>query len=376
MAKSNKNHHLEERNGCWYFRSMVNGKRNFVMLSTSVLDARRKRDQMLSNPAEDPPPNSVSPSCSTITQNQANLFGEVTVAWAKAQENRIAKNQLKSTTWRDWRCILNSKILPMWGNTPIQNINITAIEDFVESLTCGPKRVNNILVPLRAIFKFAKRKGFISDNPLIYIENLKVEQDDIYPLTIGEITILLRTISQHYRNFLTVAVFTGMRFGEMAALKWKNVDFSRKIIRVRETRVYGEEGRPKTAKSKRDIDMLPHVLVAMQNQKLASEKGEYVFRDQLGNLMTTDHFREVIWKPALEKAGIKYRPPMQTRHTFATLMIDAGEDLGWVKQMMGHSSLQMIYTRYYSWVKKVTRDDGKAFLANASTAELVQAIHG
>ena len=58
------------------------------------------------------------------------------------------------------------------------------------------------------------------------------------------------------RGFFEVEFFTGMRAGEMSALKWKNVDFKRKIIKVVETRVYGEEGRPKIYSSYRDIDML------------------------------------------------------------------------------------------------------------------------
>jgi integrase len=64
---------------------------------------------------------------------------------------------------------------------------------------------------------------------------------------------------------------------------------------------------------------------------------------------------------ALEKAGFDYRPPRQTRHSFATMMISAGEELGWVQHMLGHSSLQMIFQKYYIWIPKSTRSDGKAF---------------
>jgi hypothetical protein len=70
--------------------------------------------------------------------------------------------------------------------------------------------------------------------------------------------------------------------------------------------------------------------------------------------------REVIWKPALEKAGIEYRPMMQTRHTFATISLSEGENIGWVQHMLGHSSLQMIFTKYYAWMPKETRNDGSA----------------
>jgi integrase len=72
--------------------------------------------------------------------------------------------------------------------------------------------------------------------------------------------------------------------------------------------------------------------------------------------------RKEVWMPALEKAGIDYRPPLQSRHTFATMMLSAGEDVGWIQNMLGHSSLQMIFQRYYAWIPKQTRSDGQAFM--------------
>jgi len=78
--------------------------------------------------------------------------------------------------------------------------------------------------------------------------------------------------------------------------------------------------------------------------------------------MTPEHLRKEVWMPALEKAGLEYRPAIQMRHTFATMMLSAGEDIGWVQNMLGHSSLQMIFQRYFAWIPKETRSDGKAFL--------------
>ena len=84
--------------------------------------------------------------------------------------------------------------------------------------------------------------------------------------------------------------------------------------------------------------------------------------DLYGRPMNPDHARNVIWKPALQKAGISYRPLMQTRHTFATLMLSEGENIGWVQNMLGHGSLQMIFTKYYAWMPKETRNDGSAMM--------------
>ena len=87
----------------------------------------------------------------------------------------------------------------------------------------------------------------------------------------------------------------------------------------------------------------------MEEQKTSTfSKSVYVFLDEAGRHLTPDHVREVIWKSALKKANIPYRPMIQTRHTFATMMLDSGKDIGWIQRMLGHSSLQMIYTKYYS----------------------------
>lgn len=85
--------------------------------------------------------------------------------------------------------------------------------------------------------------------------------------------------------------------------------------------------------------------------------------------MNPDHYRNVVWTKALEKAGLAYRPPIQTRHTFATMMLSAGEDSGWAQNMMGHSSLQMIWIRDFAWIQKKTRHDGAAFMATTGRVE-------
>ncbi len=344
--------YLELRKEVWYFRKRINGKLTYRKLSKSLDTAKDLRDQYL---LEIKKHGDFLDKIQTPTE-----FGEITVAWSKRQQIRIRQGQIKNSTYRDWRSAVNLHVLPFFGNMQIESVNIPAVERFIDTLECGPKRVNNILVPVRSIFKYAKRHGYVVKNPMDDIDNLKVEPADIYPLDIEEVQAVITATPVHYQPFIIMAFFTGLRFGELAALKWNHVNLKRKLILVRETLVYGEEGRTKTTKSKRDVDMLIPVYDALNFLK----KGKYVFRDREGALMTPDHFREVIWKPALVKAEVHYRPPIQTRHTFATLMIDAGEDLGWVQRMMGHGSLQMIFTRYYSWVKKTTRNDGSAFEQN------------
>jgi integrase len=115
----------------------------------------------------------------------------------------------------------------------------------------------------------------------------------------------------------------------------------------------------------RDVKMLPPVVEALREQRKATMgKSEYVFLNQYHRPLLPDSMNQHIWKATLRKAGLEDRRMYETRHTFATLMLDAGELPGWVQRMMGHETLQMIHERYYSYIKNYQRDDGKAFMEN------------
>jgi integrase len=366
MAR-NKNHNLFKRGDVWYFRMRKKGKWIKKALSTSVTEARRMRDDylkeiMLYGNIQEPQPEN----------DPGLLFGEVAKEWVE-----IKAKEIKSSTLRDYRGSMNYHILPRLGNTPIKDIGYLEIKRLIANLSCSGKRLKNVMVPMREVFKFAQLAGFIEKNPMSLVESPKVEKPDIHPLSMEEVNLFLENVSSRYRNFFTVAFFTGMRFGEMAVLKWKNVDFRLEIIRVRETRVRGEEGRPKTKRSVRDITMLPPVIEAMRDQrKFTMGKSEYVFLNQYHRPVLPDSMNQHVWKPALEKAGLEKRRLYETRHTFATLMLDAGELPGWAQQMMGHETLQMIHDRYYSHIKNYQRDDGSAFMENVYNASKNRRIEG
>lgn len=197
------------------------------------------------------------------------------------------------------------------------------------------------------------------------IENLKVSKPDIHPLSMEEVIAFLEHVRPLYRNFFVVAFYTGMRFGEMAALKWQNVNFKLGVIKVRETRVRGEEGRPKTKGSVRDIEMLPPVVETLRDQRrYTMGRSDYVFLNHDNRPLLPGSVNYHVWKPALKKAGLKPRSLYQTRHTFATLMLDGREHPGRVQRMMGHESLKMIFERYYSYIKDYQYRGGDAFMEN------------
>ena len=70
-----------------------------------------------------------------------------------------------------------------------------------------------------------------------------------------------------------------------------------------------------------------------------------------------------VWEPVLKRLGVRYRPPYQMRHTFATLAISVGENINWVARMLGHKSPVVTLEKYNRFVPNLTREDGKALLA-------------
>jgi integrase len=361
MAKNEK-HNLEKRGSIWYFFAKKNGKRYHEKLSTNLREAKRMRGVLLNELKRYGCLANGHSACIVDVPVDGMLFGEASKVWMEVQCARVKKGDLKQSSLDDYRSSMNLYVLPEFGGVPMGGIMASDVEDFALHLPVSKKRSNNVLVPMRSVFKMAKKRKLVDEDIMKDVDNFTTEKTDIFPLSRAEVQLFLGKSPKHYRPFFTTLFFTGMRFGEIAVLKWKNVDLDRGIINIRETRVRGIEDRTKTKGSKREIDILPPVKLALEEQRQMKWRGKYVFRDREGALMTPDHIRNTIWTPTMKMAELEYRPPKQTRHTFATIAIDSGESLGWVQYMLGHTSLQMIFQTYHSWIKRATQNNGSAMM--------------
>lgn len=180
-------------------------------------------------------------------------------------------------------------------------------------------------------------------------------------------------ITGQAKNFVAVAFWSGLRTSELVALNWSDIDFRTGKIRVRKalTQAATRRGRTageiqpettKTAAGRRDVDLLGPALQALIDQKAHTLlKDEEVFQNpRTGERWTGDQpIRKTMWQPALRRAKVRYRNPYQTRHTYASMMLTAGEHPMWVSQQMGHRDWGMIRKVYGKFIPGAEQNAGR-----------------
>jgi integrase len=262
---------------------------------------------------------------------------------------------------------------------------------------------NKALAQLGRILKRARELGMLAPDrdPLLGIKGFSDPDDgnddaseELGAWTVEEREQLIAAayaIAPWQGVAVEVAFFTGMRRGETFGLKWSDLDFERREIRVRRSirpnpihadssitrlvnggsrnmvgdhrllsdrdfvRIKGGlpmgqvESVPKTASSRSTIEMLPRVRNALQGQRQRNGLTSlWVFPNRNGEPQQVHNFSARLWPAIVERAGVTYRAFKQTRHTFAVLALEAGGEgqLLWVQRMLCHTTSQMLVNHY------------------------------
>lgn len=283
---------------------------------------------------------------------QHPTFEDFANQWFYEKQVEWRRSHIKSL-----RSTLDSRILPIFGPKVVSSITKSDILAFRAALAkepgrggkdgLSPKRINEITGALcQIVAEAADRFEFTS--PTANIKRLRVRRADVYPFSLQEVQTIIKTAREDYRNYFTVRFLTGMRTGEVHGLKWRYVDFSRRLILIRETFVLGEDDYTKTDGSQRDIQMSVPVYEALcQQYEATGTKSDYVFCNMVGSPLDNKNFTDRVWYPLL-------------RHTAATLWLASGEAPEWIARQMGHTSTEMLFKVYSRYVPNLTRQDGSA----------------
>lgn len=239
--------------------------------------------------------------------------------------------------------------------------------------------VNYYMTTVAGMFQFAADSGYTATNPFSTITPLRKSKAEPDPLSREEFVRLIDACThQQTRNLWSLAVYTGVRHGELLSLAWEDVDLKAGTMTIRRnlTRL-GEFTLPKTdAGTDRVIHLIKPAIDALKSQAEFTRLGRqhqteiklreygrsvihactFIFSPQvIRRDETTGHHYAVgsispMWESIMKRAGLRYRKAYQSRHTYACWSLSAGANPTFIASQMGHSSAQMVYSVYGAWM--------------------------
>jgi integrase len=267
----------------------------------------------------------------------------------------------KRSTIESYESILRVHLVPYFGERELQRIGREDVEGF--SAACrrngqSVKSTQNYLGLLHGIFDFAMRRGWAAANPCKLVDRPSQTRTDpdIHFLDQSEVDALVAAVPDDdlgrvERAMYLTAAMTGMRQGELLALRWGDVDWTARRVRVRRNYVRGEYGTPKSKRSSRSVplaDLLGGELDRLFKTSAYDADDDLVFaHPHTGKPIDRSRLLKR-YKAALRRAGVRDVRFHDLRHTFGTRMAAAGVPMRTLQEWMGHRDFAttLIYADY------------------------------
>lgn len=283
-------------------------------------------------------------SSNTPDRTSDTTFAE---AWALWLAFRCRGTRpLRASTRADYESIHRKHLGPALNRVPLTAIDGSLVARLTIELSdagISPKRVSNVLVPLRACLRWHHRMGTMPRDPSAWFDPPSRAADERRILTPAQIERLLEALPERHRAMVAFAAYTGVRAGELRALTWADLDLERRAARINKT-LYRDRPQRSTKSGRDRVVPVPrHVCRLLTEHRArsgASESG-LVFPGADGRPLDLDTFRARVFRPAVTRAGL---PPgtriHDLRHTSASLYLQSGATVREVMEIHGWSQLQ------------------------------------
>ena len=298
---------------------------------------------------------------SAIPAGGIPCFGEHAQLWLDSRE-------ITAGTRLNYKSTLNLYWMPHLALTRVDLITTTALRRIITAIEwTSPGVKRNALVKLSTIMQAAVADGLITKNPVEPIELPRRSKKEIDPFTQAEAERIIDRLyeTSHWPSLIYAALFeflffSGLRISEALALRWDAIDWGRKQVHICRTVALGEiEERTKTGKD-RFVLLNNRALRELWIAKAYAERRllgvgkvkhtPYVFPPSKGQeyVKETSNVHHQ-WRPTLATLGVRYRPPYNCRHTYATICLMSGMNPAFISQQLGHS-VQMLLSTYARWI--------------------------
>lgn len=280
-----------------------------------------------------------------------------------------APHKLKEVTAYNYQINVKTRINPVFGNTKLKDMTTADISAFLVGLDMAPQTTRKTKVVLQSIFNYAVEQKFIKENPCkgAYCkQDVEKDSDQVGGnyLSIDQAKQIMK-LTEEYSTFNTMIrlfLSTGIRSGEALALRWECVDFEAKTIRIDKTKTVTTHtflSTTKTRNSRRTVGIGDDMVELLKRHKAEQEKQkellgdmyrfpELVFTTASGNWWDRNELNRR-FKRLLEHNGLPKVTIHGLRHTYASLLIYAGENMQVISRNLGHASSE-ITSRVYAHV--------------------------